>query len=405
LVKDSFGGLTTYVYNKDDLLATEEFTGDGQILRVDRTYNTRNLVATEIRYNSLTTTSNGFIATTTYTYDNTSRLTNENSTNFSASTVFNATFGYDLADRITSQAAGMASATYRYDNANELTYDGSHTYTYDVAGNRTMTGYSTGTGNEVSTDGTWTYTYDAEGNIVSKSNASGNVWTYGYDDRNRLTSAKFQTSATAAATVTSGGTTDDTRFAYDGKNAWADMNSSNAIQLQHLYMPGGRLLAYVTSGGSVGWYLLDWEGSVRVALDNGRGTVVEAVFYDGFGNITAPMVTDRYTYTGSQWDKALGLYYNENRYYDPKLGRWTTQDPLGFTAGDTNLYRYVEMRRTRRGWIPSLPTEADEVNTFSTQYTGATPNSVFTKSENEHTRILWNSFPMLLRQQGYATPR
>src|SRR2546421_515233 len=27
--------------------------------------------------------------------------------------------------------------------------------------------------------------------------------------------------------------------------------------------------------------------------------------------------------------------------YDPKTGRWISQDPLGFTAGDTNLYRYV----------------------------------------------------------------
>ncbi|HYV37231.1 MAG TPA: RHS repeat-associated core domain-containing protein, partial [Gemmataceae bacterium] len=33
--------------------------------------------------------------------------------------------------------------------------------------------------------------------------------------------------------------------------------------------------------------------------------------------------------------------YNRQRYYDPKTGRWMTQDPLGFDAGDSNLYRYV----------------------------------------------------------------
>jgi len=27
--------------------------------------------------------------------------------------------------------------------------------------------------------------------------------------------------------------------------------------------------------------------------------------------------------------------------YDPRIGRWTTQDPEGFEAGDANLYRYV----------------------------------------------------------------
>jgi hypothetical protein len=27
--------------------------------------------------------------------------------------------------------------------------------------------------------------------------------------------------------------------------------------------------------------------------------------------------------------------------YDPTIGRWTSQDPIGFEAGDANLYRYV----------------------------------------------------------------
>jgi RHS repeat-associated protein len=35
------------------------------------------------------------------------------------------------------------------------------------------------------------------------------------------------------------------------------------------------------------------------------------------------------------------LQYNRNRWYDPNLGRWLSQDPIGFSAGDPNLYRYV----------------------------------------------------------------
>jgi RHS repeat-associated protein len=27
--------------------------------------------------------------------------------------------------------------------------------------------------------------------------------------------------------------------------------------------------------------------------------------------------------------------------YDPNVGRWTAQDPIGFEGGDVNLYRYV----------------------------------------------------------------
>jgi RHS repeat-associated protein len=40
------------------------------------------------------------------------------------------------------------------------------------------------------------------------------------------------------------------------------------------------------------------------------------------------------------------LQYNRARYYDPSIGRWISQDPLGFEAGDSNLYRYVNNRPT-----------------------------------------------------------
>src|SRR5262249_11314797 len=37
----------------------------------------------------------------------------------------------------------------------------------------------------------------------------------------------------------------------------------------------------------------------------------------------------------------IGQYYAGARNYAPSTGRWTTQDPLSFAAGDANLYRYV----------------------------------------------------------------
>ncbi len=46
-------------------------------------------------------------------------------------------------------------------------------------------------------------------------------------------------------------------------------------------------------------------------------------------------------FVSREFDFETGLYYNRARYLDPTTGRWTTQDPLGFAAGDANLYRYV----------------------------------------------------------------
>src|SRR5213078_4888698 len=50
---------------------------------------------------------------------------------------------------------------------------------------------------------------------------------------------------------------------------------------------------------------------------------------------------DRYKYTGRELDTETSLQYNRARYYDPRIGRWTSEDPKGFGAGDRNLYRYV----------------------------------------------------------------
>ncbi|MDV3349818.1 RHS repeat-associated core domain-containing protein [Leptothoe sp. LEGE 181152] len=46
-------------------------------------------------------------------------------------------------------------------------------------------------------------------------------------------------------------------------------------------------------------------------------------------------------YTGRERDDATGLIYYRARYYDPAVGRFISEDPLGFDAGDANLYRYV----------------------------------------------------------------
>jgi RHS repeat-associated protein len=40
-------------------------------------------------------------------------------------------------------------------------------------------------------------------------------------------------------------------------------------------------------------------------------------------------------------DSETGLQYNRARDYNATDGRWTSQDPLGFAAADSNLYRYV----------------------------------------------------------------
>jgi RHS repeat-associated protein len=56
---------------------------------------------------------------------------------------------------------------------------------------------------------------------------------------------------------------------------------------------------------------------------------------------TAPALSPRFAYTGREWDGEIGLYFYRARYYDPMIGRFIGEDPVGFMAGDRNLYRYV----------------------------------------------------------------
>jgi RHS repeat-associated protein len=102
------------------------------------------------------------------------------------------------------------------------------------------------------------------------------------------------------------------------------------------------VVARLTSAGVVSWYGTDLQGSVRLVFDN-SGIIIGSQDYTGFGSLLASSGSglDRYGYTGREWDNTLSLQYSRARIYDPATGRFLSADPLGFSAGDGNLYRYV----------------------------------------------------------------
>ena len=172
------------------------------------------------------------------------------------------------------------------------------------------------------------------------------------------------------------GTFDDpvvTKYALDGWNpaksnpvgnedtsVWADINGDGSLATH--YMLGDQvdqILARVdvtapsdsTTGAK--WYLTDQQGSLRTLL-NASGSEIVSLRYDAFGNVAdtdVPNTVDdpllmtnvagRYQWTGREVDAETGLQYNRARWYDSSTGRWISQDPMGFDAGDSNLYRYA----------------------------------------------------------------
>jgi RHS repeat-associated protein len=57
-------------------------------------------------------------------------------------------------------------------------------------------------------------------------------------------------------------------------------------------------------------------------------------------------VNVRLRFPGQYHDSESGLYYNWNRYYDLKTGRYVTSDPVGLEF-DLNLYLYVQANPLR----------------------------------------------------------
>jgi RHS repeat-associated protein len=306
-------------------------------------------------------TSVGSTITTTFGYDNADRLTGITHTSSAAGTLMTLTYGYDAANQLTSYNGPEGSLTYTYDVDGQLTNVGGvriETYSYDKNGNRTMTGYTTGTGNRSTADGTYTYSYDNDGNMIGRTRTSdGQVTTFTYDYRNRLTEVLIKTST--------GTTVQDDKFTYDvenrrigkntlsggqswtgydGVNPYADFNSGGSLTYQYLYGNAiDFLLARVDTSGTTMWYLTDKLGSVREDV-NTSGSVLDSITYDSYGNIlseSSPSSGDRFKFTGREWDSEIGQYYYRSRNYAPGIGRFESEDPLGFAAGDSNLYRYV----------------------------------------------------------------
>jgi RHS repeat-associated protein len=88
-----------------------------------------------------------------------------------------------------------------------------------------------------------------------------------------------------------------------------------------------------------------------IALVDASGTVVERMKYDAFGKVTwldatftAKTNSDyawNRTFTGQVLDSETGLMLYRMRYYHTGVGRFVSRDPIGYLAGDANIFRLL----------------------------------------------------------------
>jgi RHS repeat-associated protein len=199
------------------------------------------------------------------------------------------------------------------------------------------------------------YTFDANGNVTSKSEGT-TKWYYSYDRENRLTNAtkfgglipragasvNYHYDALGRRVIRQDKKTGRTEFTHDGMDVLQDRKLYGDTTTTTNYVNGLGIddKLKITTGSTSKYFLTDHLGST-VGLSDTNGVVNESASYDSFGRTLSSSLTTRYQYTGREADEATGLMYYRARFYDSQIGRFTSEDPIGFAGGDVNLYGYV----------------------------------------------------------------
>ena len=292
-----------------------------------------------------------------YTYDANKNKTSESITGAMAPYGFGAGTTYDDDDRLT--------AWNRTDgNLN-------HSWNLSAVGNWTSQTINTTTTNrthnavhEISTIGSATLQHDTKGNLTvspgrelvfDQDNQLVSAIAWGNPNHNNTRSFKYDALHRRVAETSNQGT-----------SIWVNAGQ----QLAAIYPSGATPTTRPTNRFIFGSYIdepimmfkhttkhyfhRNQQYSITGCTDS-SGEVSERYAYDAYGKTTilAPNMTNRsysviyntFMYTGRAYRSSTGLYYFRARWYDGKLGRFVSRDPLEYVDGMSMMKGYMGL-----GW-------------------------------------------------------
>lgn len=351
-------------------------------------------------------------------------------------------FGVTLLPTYTKQDGGGASTQVQQDS---LTYDAfgrlqtwrgmrndsllaTEDYTTDEYGNLTVGGvtavFASGT-NRLAylTNGAGkasVFTYDNAGNPIQRADSSSGAllctFWYGYDGAGRLVNVRGKQGPSGGTVVIaryaydvtgariakrvyntvgggcSSGTVGFTRYAVQGGQVSFETDSAgSSITRRYLWGPGTDNLIAVQVGSSADSTFYagkDKLGSIRAWVRK-DGAWRWGMRYRPYGlgvDSSGTAVATPYRWTSREYDSETGFYFLRARYYDPAIGRFTQEDPIGLSGGE-NLYAYVDGR----------PLEARDPSGLVSNYLyGGGPNMVRMADERfqmiEMQEALWDAY-------------
>jgi RHS repeat-associated protein len=221
------------------------------------------------------------------------------------------------------------SINYAYNAANQMTYMGSgiqggSNFAYDANGNMTDFGGEH-------------YNWNFKGQLTSATNVNngnfggGNVY-FGYDSLGRRTGSQRPDPANGMNTITRSTT-------WDG---WGEREVSEGTTGGNMFGLG---MTSTTTGLPTGIFNLGDSGSTTLlgygaAQGPSQGGTID---FSPYGRVVGATGTGsdekNVRYAGMIPEPGTNLYYARNRFYHPAMGRFISEDPIGFDGG-LNLYAY-----------------------------------------------------------------
>jgi RHS repeat-associated protein len=307
-----YDAVTTFTYSDFGELRTQRTTVDGALVH-EEVYVRDHLG----RITTRDVTIDGTTSSSVYAHDARGRLTD-----VTVDGHLGAHYGYDANGNRTSVSDAWGLRLTDVDARDRMTRHGGVDLTYGPDGAL----HTRGEGTDVTT-----LTYDALGALRQVDLPDGRVVTYRLDAR----TSRVQRAVDGVPTR---------GFLYrDPLRPAAELDGAGAVRSRFVHGLRPNLPIYMVRDGHAYLLVADHVGSPRLVIDAQSGDVAQRLSYTSFGEVVVDTNPgfQPFGFAGGIYDPDTGLVRFGARDYDPELGRWTAPDPLGFAAGDPNLYAYV----------------------------------------------------------------
>lgn len=295
-------------------------------------------------------------------YDPSGRLARQRASNFqNKTTPIERRYQYDEFGNLNYLKDGDEETRYVYDKLNRLVSaegaGGAESFVFDPASNLLSTGDGPGRaiGNRLRIQGDRKLFYDARGNLIQENRGKeGKIQTrFSYNVNNQLvktirgeqvTEYRYDPLGRRIEKKDSFGST---RYLWAGDQMLQE--SRGHINKTYIYEPQSFRPLALVQDEKIYHYHVDQIGTPR-ELTNEQGEIVWKARYKTYGNVAVQEVEEvenNLRFQGQYFDDETGLHYNRHRYYNPNIGQFTTQDPIGLLGG-VNNYQYAP---NPVGWI------------------------------------------------------